>query len=244
VKNFCYGALDEVQMMDRLPFDIDIVSRCLRLPQEEMWMSSVAHLKEEDLKDVFEPNANTTAGYLCLEQKVSIKSEWLSFVNHRILLLLSIDHILEEGVAAALMAWNGMPLNWSKIVYNNMKLELMRKKTRGILSLYNAVFLTKMMDPTHPSIPHPPPVNLTFPITTEIGSTSKEPVAKKRKEYHEFVIRMRTQNPTSIPSTFILEHLEPKKVIVLGESIEETILEGMRLVRELGAGSREKESEE
>jgi hypothetical protein len=43
MKGSCYGAVDEVQIMDRLlPFDIDAISRCLRLPQEGMNISSVA----------------------------------------------------------------------------------------------------------------------------------------------------------------------------------------------------------
>jgi hypothetical protein len=46
------------------------------------------------------------------------------------------------------MAWNGMPLNWSKIIYNNIKMELMRQTTRDTLSLYSSVYLTKLMDPT------------------------------------------------------------------------------------------------
>jgi hypothetical protein len=170
-------------MMDRLlPFDIDAVSRCLRLPQEGMMMGGVAHFKEDDLSHVFESNAKTVAGYASTKAK-GIYKEWLSYVNHtRILLPLSPEHISEEGVAAALMAWQGMPLNWSKIIYNNIKLELMRKRTRGVLALYSAVYLTKIMDPTQPPIPSPPPVNLTIPITTEVGSTSQEPASKKWKE--------------------------------------------------------------
>jgi hypothetical protein len=85
------------------------------------------------------------------------------------------------------MAWNGMPLNWSKIVYNNIKVELMRKKTRGTLSLYSAVYLTKLMDPTQPRVPTPESVNLTIPM--EVGSTSR---SKKWKENEAYCIRMRT----------------------------------------------------
>jgi hypothetical protein len=140
------------------------------------------------------------------------------------------------------MAWNGMPLNWSKIIYNNIKLELMRKRSRGVFSLYNAIYLTKMMDPTQLAIFPLPLVNLIIPITTEIGSTSKEPVAKKRKEYQDFAIRMRTQNPTNTPSTFTFEQLEPKEVIVLGESIEETILEVQNTRNQQGGQSLSKDS--
>jgi hypothetical protein len=60
VKGSCYGAVDEVQIMDRLlPFDIDAISRCLRLPQEGMNISSVAQYTDEDLEEVFEPHVRT-----------------------------------------------------------------------------------------------------------------------------------------------------------------------------------------
>jgi hypothetical protein len=43
VKSSYYGMLDEVQIMDcLLPFDINVVSLCLRLPKEGMSMSAVA----------------------------------------------------------------------------------------------------------------------------------------------------------------------------------------------------------
>ena len=43
VKSSYYGVLDKVQMMDQLLFfEIDAISRCLRLPKEGMNISSVA----------------------------------------------------------------------------------------------------------------------------------------------------------------------------------------------------------
>ena len=96
---------------------------------------------------------------------------------------------MEEGVGTALMAWNGMLLNWSKIIYNNIKVELMWKKTRGTLALYNAIYLTKLMDLTQPLVPTPESVNLTLPL--EVGSTS---IAKKYKENEAYCIRMKTYN--------------------------------------------------
>jgi predicted nucleic acid-binding Zn-ribbon protein len=192
-----------------------------------MTMSGVAHFTEEDLTSVFEPNAKTAAGYNLSKAK-GIYREWLTYVNQRILLPPSIEYISEEGVAAGLMAWNGVPLNWSKIIYNNIKLELMKKRIRGVLSLHSAVYLTKMMDPTQPTVPPPTSVNSTVLNTTEIGSPSQEPVTKKRKElksqeHQEFAIRLRAQNPTAGPSSFTLDQLESQGVIVLGDTLEETI---------------------
>jgi hypothetical protein len=56
----------------------------------------------------------------------------------------------------------------------------------------------------------------------------QEPASKKRKEnkyqeYQDFAIRLQTQDPDSTPSTFTLDQLEPREVIVIGDTIEETI---------------------
>jgi predicted nucleic acid-binding Zn-ribbon protein len=138
------------------------------------------------------------------------------------------DHISLEGVGAALMAWNRMPLNWSNIIYNNIKLELLKKKPRGVLFLYSAVYLTKLMDPIQPAVPSPPTANSAVLTYIEIGSTSEEPAAKKMKKFsssetQEFAVCMRTQNPSIGPSTFTLDQLASHEVIVLGDTIEETI---------------------
>ena len=100
------------------------------------------------------------------------------------------------------MAWNGMPLNWSKIICNNIKVELMQKKTRGTLSLYSVVYLTKLMDPTQPLVPTLESINLTLPM--EVGSTSR---AKKCKENGVYCIQMRTRNAKG-PSTLQLNYEE------------------------------------
>ena len=88
-----------------------------------MTLSLVTHLTDEHLKEVFEPKAKTNAGYLLTKAK-GIWKEWLSYVNYHILLSLLPAYISEARVGAALMAWNGMPLNWSKIIYNAIKMEL------------------------------------------------------------------------------------------------------------------------
>jgi hypothetical protein len=106
----------------------------------------VGHLRDEDLIDIFESNVKMTTGYAIAKAKGMWK-EWLSYINQRIMLPLTKEHIYEEGVFVAMMVWNGLPLNWSKIVYNNIKVELMRKKTRGLLALHTAIYLTKIVDP-------------------------------------------------------------------------------------------------
>jgi hypothetical protein len=238
MKGSCYGAVDEVQIMDQLlPFDIDAISRCLRLPQEGMNISSVVQYTDEDLEEVFEPHARTASGYLLSKAK-GVWRVWLPYINNRILLPQSKDHISEEGVGAALMVWNGMPLNWSKIVYNNIKVELMRKKTRGTLSLYSAVYLTKLMDPTQPRVPIPETVNLTIPM--EVGSTSR---SKKRKENEAYYIRMRTRNVGGSSTLQLDSEEEERTVNVVSVTAEETLREVRQTVAQQLSYSGSKESE-
>jgi hypothetical protein len=112
VKGSCYGALDKVQMMDQLlPFDIDAISRCLRLPQEGMNISSVVQYIEEDLEEVFEPHARTASGYLLSKAK-GVWRVWLPYINNQILLSQSKDHISEEGVGNSSygLEWDALEL--------------------------------------------------------------------------------------------------------------------------------------
>jgi hypothetical protein len=202
-----------------------------------MNISLVAQYTEEDLEEVFEPHVRTASGYLLSKAK-GVWRVWLPYINNRILLPQSKDHIFEEGVGAALMTWNGMPLNWSKIIYNNIKVELMRKRTRGTLSLYSAVYLTKLMDPTQPPIPNPESVNLTLPM--EVGSTSQ---SKKRKENEAYCIRMRTRNAGSSSTLQLDSEEEERAVNVVSVTAEETLQEVRQTVAQQISHSRSKKSE-
>ena len=78
----------------------------------------------------------------------------------------------------------------------------MRKRTRGTLSLYSAIYLTKLMDLTQLLVPTSELVKLTLPM--EVGSTSRP---KKRKENEAYCIWMRTRNVES-SSTLQLDSKE------------------------------------
>jgi hypothetical protein len=136
------------------------------------------------------------------------------------------------------MAWNGMPLNWSKIIYNNIKVELMQKRTRGTLSLYSAVYLTKLMDPTQPPVPIPESVNLTLPM--EVGSTSR---SKKRKENEAYCIRMQTRNAGSSSTLQLDSEEEERAVNVVSVIAEETLQEVRQTMAQQTSHSVSKESE-
>ena len=120
------------------------------------------------------------------------------------------------------MAWNGMPLNWSKIIYNNIKMELIQKQTKGPLALYSAIYLTKMMDPTQPTIPTLEMVNLTLPM--EIETTS---IAKKRKGNEAYCIRMKAQT-TRGSSALQLESDEQEMAVNLVNASAEEVIQEVR----------------
>jgi hypothetical protein len=114
----------------------------------------------------------------------------------------------------------------------------MRKRTRGILSLYSAVYLTKLMDPTQPPIPTPESVNLTLPM--EVGSTSR---SKKRKENEAYCIGMRTHNAGSSSTLQLDSEEEERAVNVVSITVEETLQEVRQTVAQQISHSVSKESE-
>ena len=68
---------------------------------------------------------------------------WLPWVNERILLAeFGVGTILEAGLALAIMAWQGIQLSWGNILYEQMKLELMKKHGKGVLTLYSIPYIT------------------------------------------------------------------------------------------------------
>jgi hypothetical protein len=114
----------------------------------------------------------------------------------------------------------------------------MQKKTRGTLSLYSAVYLTKLMDPTQPPVPTPESVNLTLPM--EVGSTSR---SKKRKENEAYCIWMQTRNVGS-SSTLQLDSQEEERAInVVSITTKETLQEVRQTKAQQISHSVSKESE-
>jgi hypothetical protein len=114
----------------------------------------------------------------------------------------------------------------------------MQKRTRGTLSLYSAVYLTKLMDPTQPPVPTPESVNLTLPM--EVGSTSR---SKKRKENEAYCIRMQTRNAGSSSTLQLDSEEEERAVNVVSVIAEETLQEVRQTMAQQTSHSVSKESE-
>lgn len=61
--------------------------------------------------------------------------------------------IEEQGLSAAIMAWEGKELNWGRIIWNQMNIELSKKKTRNPLLLYGVVYISKFCKSDLPALP-------------------------------------------------------------------------------------------
>ena len=48
----------------------------------------------------------------------------------------------EEGLALAIMAWQGVKLSWGNILYEQMKLEMMKKHEKNAITLYSIPYIT------------------------------------------------------------------------------------------------------
>ena len=48
----------------------------------------------------------------------------------------------EEGLAIAIMAWQGVQLSWRNIIYEHMKLEMMKKHGRSSITFYSIPYIT------------------------------------------------------------------------------------------------------
>ena len=60
----------------------------------------------------------------------------------------SIGTIPDAGLALAIMAWQGIQLSWGNILYEQIKLELMKKHGKGDLTLYSIPYITYLTSPS------------------------------------------------------------------------------------------------
>ena len=64
-------------------------------------------------------------------------------MNERILLAeVGVGTISEAGLALAIMAWQGIQLSWENILYEQMKLEMMKKHGKNVITLYSIHYIT------------------------------------------------------------------------------------------------------
>ena len=125
------------------------ISKTFKLPQgKETMLTEATALTSEMLQMVFNDKKAKTRNGFSIDKAKGIWKSWLPWVNERILLAESgVGTIPEAGLALAIMAWQGIQLSWGNILYEQMKLELMKKHGKGVLTLYSIPYITYLTSP-------------------------------------------------------------------------------------------------
>ena len=92
---------------------------------------------------VFNDKKAKTRNGFSIGKAKGIWRSWLPWVNERILLAeVGVGTISDAGLALAIMAWQGIQLSWGNILYEQIKLEQMKKHGKGVLTLYSIHYIT------------------------------------------------------------------------------------------------------
>ena len=92
---------------------------------------------------VFDDKKAKTKNGFTIGKAKGIWRSWLPWVNERILLAeVGIGTISEAGLALAIIAWQGIQLSWGNILYEQIKLELMKKHGKNVITLYSIHYIT------------------------------------------------------------------------------------------------------
>ena len=98
---------------------------------------------------VFDDKKAKTRNGFSIGKAKGIWKSWLLWINERILLAeAGVGTIPDAGLALAIMAWQGFQLSWGNILYEQIKLELMKKHGKGVLTLYNIPYITYLTSPS------------------------------------------------------------------------------------------------
>ena len=86
--------------------------------------------------------AKTKNGFT-ISKATGIWKSWLPWVNERILLAeTGVGTMSEAGLTLAILAWQGVQLSWGNILYEQMKLEMMKKHGKNVITLYSIHYIT------------------------------------------------------------------------------------------------------
>ena len=123
-------------------------------------MTEATDLTPEMLQMVFDDKKAKTRNGFSIGKAKGIWKLWLPWVNERILLAEDgVGTILDAGLALAIMAWQGIQLSWGNILYEQIKLELMKKHGKGVLTLYSIPYITYLTSPSREEVESQPPVS-------------------------------------------------------------------------------------
>ena len=125
------------------------ISKIFKLQQgKETILTEATALTFEMLQMVFNDKKAKTRNGFSIGKAKGIWRSWLPWVNERILLAeVGVGTISDAGLALAIMAWQGVQLSWRNILYEQIKLELMKKHGKGVLTLYSIPYITYLTSP-------------------------------------------------------------------------------------------------
>ena len=169
-----WGSKSKVNMDGRIiHFTAASISRIFKLPQgKETMLTEATALTSEMLQMVFNDKKAKTRNGFSIGKANGIWKSWLPWMNERILLVESgVGTIPEAGLALAIMAWQGIQLSWRNILYEQIKLELMKKHGKGVLTLYSIPYITYLTSPLRVDGAS------QLPISTINSSTVVQPVS-------------------------------------------------------------------
>ena len=148
------------------------ISKIFKLPQgKETILTEATDLTPEMLQMVFDDKKAKTRKGFSISKAKGIWRSWLPWVNERILLAeAGVATMSGAGLALAIMAWQGIQLSWGNILYKQIKLELMKKHGKGVLTLYSIPYITYLTSPSREE------AESQLPVLTINSSTVVQPV--------------------------------------------------------------------
>ena len=125
-------------------FTLANISKIFKLPLgKETILTEATALTPEMLRMVFDDKKAKTKNGFSFGKAKGIWRSWLPWVNEQILLAeVGVGTISDAGLALAIMAWQGVQLSWGNILYEQIKLELMKKHGKSVLTLYSIHYIT------------------------------------------------------------------------------------------------------
>jgi hypothetical protein len=150
------GSQEEFRIQGQIVhFDVNVIKKHFPgLSSVGPTLVAIELLDKAAILQVFEQpgNARVDSGYSIHKAKGPWK-EWLQYVNQRLLMAPEgVEVITSEGLAAAYRSWSGEPLNWTKILFNQIRSEIAGKTTRNRLFFYSSTYLSEfcpiLMEPS------------------------------------------------------------------------------------------------
>ena len=106
-------------------------------------MTEATALSSAMLQMVFDDKKVKTKNGFMISKAKGIWKAWFPWVNEQILMAeVGVGTMSKEGLALAIMAWQGVQLSWENILYEQMKLELIKKHGKNAITLYSIPYIT------------------------------------------------------------------------------------------------------